>query len=168
MKTQKLYYEDAMLREFTATVTGCEKCENGYWVSLDRTAFYPEGGGQACDTGTLTGVRVLEVKETDGQVLHLCDGPLSVGDAVSGSIGWQQRFDRMQQHTGEHIVSGIIYQMFGAHNVGFHMGAEVTTIDFDVSIPQEALCDIEQRANEAIYRDLPVRCWIPEPEELPG
>ena len=165
--TEKLYYRDCHLAQFRASVTGCTPTEKGYLVTLDATAFYPEGGGQACDLGTLGGVRVLDVQERDGEILHLCDGALQVGDQVDGAIDDARRFDLMQQHTGEHIVSGIIHRRFGYHNTGFHMGADVTTIDFDGIILVEALAEIEAEANGALWKDLPVRCWYPSPEELP-
>ena len=165
--TEKLYYRDCHLAQFRASVTGCTPTEKGYLVTLDATAFYPEGGGQACDLGTLGGVRVLDVQERDGVILHLCDGALQVGDQVDGAIDDARRFDLMQQHTGEHIVSGIIHRRFGYHNTGFHMGADVTTIDFDGIIPVEALAEIEAEANGALWKNLPVRCWYPSPEELP-
>ena len=165
--TEKLYYRDCHLAQFRASVTGCTPTEKGYLVTLDATAFYPEGGGQACDLGTLGGVRVLDVQERDGEILHLCDCALQVGDQVDGAIDDARRFDLMQQHTGEHIVSGIIHRRFGYHNTGFHMGADVTTIDFDGIIPVEALAEIEAEANGALWKNLPVRCWYPSPEELP-
>ena len=165
--TEKLYYRDCHLAQFRASVTGCTPTEKGYLVTLDATAFYPEGGGQACDLGTLGGVRVLDVQERDGEILHLCDGALQVGDQVDGAIDDARRFDLMQQHTGEHIVSGIIHRRFGYHNTGFHMGADVTTIDVDGIIPVEALAEIEAEANGALWKNLPVRCWYPSPEELP-
>ncbi len=167
METRKLYYEDCHLRCFTAQVTGCEKTLKGYEVTLDATAFYPEGGGQACDLGSLGGVSVLDVQERGEQVIHLCDGPLPVGSTVEGRICWERRFDQMQQHTGEHIVSGIVHKMFGFDNVGFHVGEQVLTVDFDGIIPQEALCAIEAEANRAVWQDLELRCWYPSPEELP-
>ena len=166
--TRKLYYEDSHLYQFGATVTGCEETAKGYHVTLDATAFYPEGGGQACDLGTLGGVRVLDVQERGDEVIHLCDGPLTPGDPVQGLIDEARRFDLMQQHTGEHIVSGIVCARFGYHNVGFHVGADVITIDFDGPIPAEALAEIEDAANRAVWQNLPIRCWVPSPEELPG
>ncbi len=166
--TRKLYYEDCHLREFTARVVSCEEGQKGWEVVLDRTAFYPEGGGQACDIGTLGGVKVLDTRELGEQIVHLCDGPLEVGREVTGSIDWQRRFDLMQQHTGEHIVSGIIHRRFGYANVGFHVGADTVTIDFDGPIPADAVAEIEKEANEFLWRNVPVKCWVPSPEELPG
>ncbi len=168
MSTEKLYYADCHLREFSATVTGCAAAPGGYAVTLDATAFYPEGGGQACDLGTLEAVRVLDVQEQGEQIVHLCDGPLAVGTTVTGRIDWQRRFDLMQQHSGEHIVSGLVCSRFGFHNVGFHVGEEVMQIDFDGPIPAEALQELEWEANRAVFADLPISCWYPGPEELPG
>jgi len=167
-QTRKLYYEDGFCREFTARVTGCSQTARGWQVTLDATAFYPEGGGQGCDTGYLDGVQVLAVSEENAQILHLCDGPLAVGQIVTGRLDWEGRFDRMQQHTGEHMVSGLVCSRYGCHNVGFHMGADVIQIDFDALIPASDLPKLEAAANEAIWQDLPVECFVPSPEELPG
>ena len=168
MQTKKLYYEDSHLQTFSARVLGCEKCEKGWEVILDATAFYPEGGGQACDLGTLGGARVLDVQERGEAVVHLCDTPLPVDSAVDGQIDYARRFVLMQQHSGEHIVSGIINRRYGYHNVGFHMGSDIITIDFDGVIPQEDLSGIEWEANQAIWANLPLRCWYPSEEELPN
>ena len=174
--TRKLYYEDCHLAQFTARVTGCRETAlvtstgttaPGWEATLDATAFYPEGGGQACDLGTLGGAQVWDVQERDGEVVHLCDRPLEVGGQVEGKIDYERRFDLMQQHTGEHIVSGIIHRRYGYHNVGFHMGAVLTTIDFDGVIPAEDLPAIEAEANRALWEDLELKCWCPTPEELP-
>ena len=165
--TRKLYYEDCHMSHFQAQVTGCEKCEKGYEIRLDATAFYPEGGGQACDLGTLTGAQVLDVREREEEILHLCEAPLEVGSTVEGIIDYDRRFDLMQQHTGEHIVSGIINRRYGFHNVGFHMGSAMIEIDFDGVVPAEDLRSIEQEANSALWQNLPVRCWYPTEEELP-
>lgn len=165
-ETRRLYYENSHLRQFSATVTGCEKSERGWLVTLSATAFYPEGGGQAADIGTLGGVNVLDVQEHDGDIFHLCDGPLEVGTTVEGAIDWERRFDLMQQHTGEHIVSGLLHEKFGCMNTGFHVGADVMEVDFDVPMTMAELFDIERRANEAIWANIPLKCWIPTEEEL--
>ena len=165
--TRKLYYEDCHLSRFQAMVTGCEKSEKGYEILLDATAFYPEGGGQACDLGSLGGVSVLDVREREDVVVHLCDAPLEIGTEVEGVIDYDRRFDLMQQHTGEHIVSGIIHRRYGFHNVGFHMGSEMIEIDFDGMVPAGDLPAIEQEANSALWQNLEVRCWYPAEEELP-
>lgn len=167
METRKLYYEDCHLREFTATVLSCEQVKKGFEVLLDATAFYPEGGGQACDLGVLGGARVLDVQERGESVVHFCDGPLSVGETVTGSIDWGRRFDQMQQHSGEHILSGLLHARFGCHNVGFHVGTGIMEVDFDVPMTLEEVLEVERRANEAVWANLPIRCWYPSPEELP-
>ena len=167
METRKLYYEDCMLNTFTATVTGCQQTGKGWRITLDATAFYPEGGGQACDLGTLDDAAVLDVREENDTVYHLCDRPLEVGKTVTGNIHWERRFDLMQQHTGEHILSGLIHAKYGYHNVGFHMGKETVEVDFDGPIPAEELALLEQQANEAVWENRSVHCWYPSPEELP-
>lgn len=167
METRKLYYENCHQKTFSSHVTGCEETGGGFLVTLDATAFYPEGGGQACDLGTLGSANVLDVRERGDQVVHLCDQALPAGTEVTGTIDYARRFDLMQQHTGEHMVSGIIHARYGYHNVGFHMGADVVTIDFDGMIPPQDLPEIENAVNEAIWQDLPLHIWYPSPEELP-
>ena len=165
---KKLYYEDSHLQAFTATVTGCAQVKKGWEITLDATAFYPEGGGQASDTGILDGAKVLSVREENEEIFHLCDKPLDVGSTVAGEIDWNRRFDLMQQHAGEHIVSGIIHKRYGWHNVGFHIGVDLVTIDFDGPVPAEDLQEIEAAANAAVWQDLPIKCWYPTQEELPA
>ncbi len=167
MGVRKLYYEDSHLKIFEAVVTGCAPATGGYAITLDASAFYPEGGGQACDTGTLGDSTVLSVREEGEDILHLCHKPLEIGQTVTGSIDWARRFDFMQQHSGEHMVSGIIHQTYGYHNVGFHMGADLVTIDFDGFIPWEALQKIEDQVNTAIFQNLPIKCYYPSQEALP-
>ena len=166
--TRKLFYEDSHMAVFSATVTGCEAVDKGFEVTLDATAFYPEGGGQACDLGNLGTAKVLDVRERGEEIIHLCDAPLEVGATVEGTIDYARRFDLMQQHSGEHIVSGIIHRRFGYHNKGFHIGDHTIQIDFDGVIPVEELEKIEREANEALWKNIPVRCWYPSPEELPN
>ena len=167
METRRLFYEDSHLTEFSAVVTACEKAETGWAVQLSATAFYPEGGGQACDFGTINDAKVVDVQEKDGKILHFCDKKLEIGQSVTGRIHWERRFDLMQQHSGEHIVSGIVCSRYGYHNVGFHVGSEMMEIDFDGPIPQDALPEIERLANQAVWENLPIRCWYPSQEELP-
>ena len=168
MELERIYYQDPLVREFAARVLDCRQTPRGWEVDLDRTAFYPGGGGQHCDTGFLSGVRVLEAWEADEQVVHLCDAPLAVGDTVTGRLDYDRRLDGMQQHTGEHILAGLIFRQFGYHNVGFHMGAEFVEVDFDGTIPPDALEDLERRANQLVWQNIPLRTWTPAPEELPG
>lgn len=164
--TEKLYYLDSHIREFTATVLDCQPGKHGWDVILDRTAFYPEGGGQPGDRGTLGGVNVTDTHELNGQVVHYCDGPLTAGETVTGTLDWPWRFQLMQQHSGEHMVSGLVNAQFGYHNVGFHMGAEAVTIDFDGPITEEQLAQIERQVNEAIWLDTPVELLWPDEAEL--
>ena len=166
METVKLYYENAFLQDFTAVVESCGAVKGGFAVVLDRTAFYPEGGGQPADHGTLGDARVLDVHEKDGVVTHLCDHELPVGAEVSGHIDWARRFDHMQQHSGEHIVSGMLCSAFHCDNVGFHLGADTVTIDYNADISWEQVQDIERRANRYIWENHPIHIWYPSPEEL--
>lgn len=168
MQTRKHYYEDSHMTTFEAEVLSCEARGDAFAVVLSATAFYPEGGGQAADTGVLGNVRVLATREEGEAVVHLCDGALEAGATVTGTIDWEKRFLRMQQHSGEHIVSGIINRRFGLHNTGFHMGNESITIDFDGVVPAEELPSIEAEANSAVWGNIPVKCWYPSEEELPG
>ena len=168
MDHRKLYYADSHLKEFSATVTGCTEAKGGWAVTLDATAFYPTGGGQNCDLGTLGGVNVLDVKEQGEEIIHLCDAPLEIGGTVAGSIDWERRFDHMQQHSGEHLVMGQVYQKFGYHNVGFHMGTGIVTIDLDGPVTWDELLEIERKVNRIIWKNRPVKTWYPSPEELPS
>ncbi len=153
METRKLYYEDPFMRSFAATVLSCEEAKGGCAVVLDETAFYPEGGGQPYDTGVLGEAKVLEVHDKNGVITHLCNKPLAVGASVEGKIDWARRFDHMQQHSGEHICSGLICERFRCDNVGFHMGADSVTIDYNADISWEALLEIEEEANRYICED---------------
>ena len=164
--TEKLYYNDPFLKEFTATVLSCEQDKGGWRVTLDRTAFYPEGGGQPTDFGTLGGAAVTDVREKEGGIVHTCDRALAVGDTVTGVIDWQRRFDHMQQHSGEHIVSGIICARYGCDNVGFHLGKDIVTIDFNHDISPDDLPAIEAQANAFIWSDTPIDIRFLEGEAL--
>lgn len=166
MQTRKLYYEDCHIREFTARVESATPTEHGWQIRLDATAFYPGGGGQACDVGYLDDVKVLETFGED-EIIHLCDGKLEPGQTVTGRIDYDRRFDLMQQHTGEHILSGVVHRRYGYHNTGFHVGADMLTVDFDGVIPQEDLDSIEREVNQALWENVILECWVPEPEELP-
>lgn len=170
--TERLYYENSDLRSFSARVLACEKTENGYDVRLDRSAFYPTSGGQPFDTGTLGGARVTDVNVTkDGDVSHIVDRPLPVGETVTGEIDWARRFDHMQQHAGDHMLAGAIWKAFGGVTIGLHLGAEVSTIDVHFEdgrarLPQADLRALEDTVNGWIQANLPIRCWFPSPEEL--
>ena len=163
---EKLFYEDPFLVEFTARVLSCTPDKEGFAVTLDRTAFYPEGGGQNADHGTLGGAAVTDVREKEGEVIHYCDKALPVGDTVAGAIDFARRFDLMQQHSGEHIVSGILCGRHGCDNVGFHIGHDLVTIDFNTQLTMEELREIETLANRYIWEDHPIEVSWPEPEVL--
>lgn len=164
--TEKLYYEDSFLTEFTGTVLTCRETKDGWAVTLDRTAFYPEGGGQPADQGRLGGAAVSDVRERDGEIVHTCDSPLPVGEAVAGQVDAARRFDLMQQHSGEHIVSGILCGLFHCDNVGFHIGRELVTIDFNTQLTAEDVTEVERRANQYIWEDRPIEVSLPSPREL--
>lgn len=164
--TEKLYNTDSHRREFDALVLSCEPAGEGYRTVLDRTAFFPEGGGQYADTGMLGNVYVKDVQEKGGVVYHMTDEPLAEGAPVHGVIDWEKRFESMQQHTGEHIISGLVHGRFGYNNVGFHLGADYCTMDFDGSITKEELKEIELEANRVVYRNLDVEILFPSKEEL--
>ena len=164
--TEKLFYEDSHLKQFTAVVQECLKSGDRYQVVLNRTAFFPEGGGQYADTGMLEAVHVLDVQEKDGTIYHLTDGELIPGTEVTGRIDWEERFMKMQQHTGEHIVSGLVHARFGYRNVGFHLGTTDCTMDFNGEIKKEELLEIELEANKAVIQNLDVIVTYPSVEEL--
>lgn len=166
METEKLYYADPFLTEFDARVLACEAVKDGFAVVLDRTAFYPEGGGQPYDTGVLGGAEVLDVHERAGVITHKCASPLPVGAAVHGKIDRARRFDHMQQHSGEHIVSGMLCAAFHCDNVGFHMGESVVTIDYNAEMTWEQVLEIEQRANRYIWENHAIEITWPTREEL--
>lgn len=165
--TERLFDQDSYLIEFQATVLSCEKEGEDCWQAvLDRTAFFPEGGGQSGDCGVLGTIEVTGTIEKDGIIYHQMKGPLTVGETIDGKIDFSTRFDKMQQHTGEHIVSGIVNSLYGYHNVGFHLGEEVTTFDFDGELSKEQILDLESRVNEVVFANVPVVVSYPEREEL--
>ena len=166
METEKLYYTDPFLTTFTAKVLSCEAGKGGYLVTLDRTAFYPEGGGQPADHGTLGGIAVTDVHEKDGVVIHTVEKAVEIGENVTGSIDWARRFDHMQQHSGEHILSGILCRDYHCDNVGFHLGADTVTIDYNTDISWEEALAAEYQANQVIWADAPVEITYPSPAEL--
>ena len=164
--TEKLYYTDSHIHEFSARVLSCEKAKKGFAVVLDKTAFFPEGGGQPADTGFIGPAAVRDVQEQNGEIFHYTDQALTPGEEYACALDWEQRLCRMQNHSGEHIVSGITHKLYGFDNVGFHMGAECMTIDFSGELSWEQLTEIETLANQAVRDDLPVKTCFPGPEAL--
>lgn len=168
LPTIRLYDEDSHLYSFGAEIISCEKSENAYMVILDRTAFFPEGGGQPADTGYIGNARVSDVQIKDGIITHYTDIPLTVGEKAECTLDSEKRFRRMQNHSGEHIVSGLIHKMFGFNNVGFHMGSEDVTIDIDGVLTRQDLDRIESEANRIVYENVSVRAEYPDSDTLQG
>lgn len=166
--TEKLYELNSYCRTFTATVLACQPHGDGYAVRLSRTAFFPEGGGQAADTGTLNGIPVTNVQIVDGDIWHYTVAPLTAGETVEGTLEWDIRFARMQHHTAEHIVCGIAHRWYGLENVGFHLGSEDVTMDLDGELTRAQLDAIEEEANRVVWQNVAVTAAIPAPEELAG
>lgn len=163
---RELFYRDPYIRSFSATVLSCTQQKEVWVTVLDDTAFYPEGGGQEADHGTINGIEVFDVHRKDGKIVHYMKGPVEAGTDVECKIDWDRRFDHMQNHTGEHIVSGLIHKGFGYDNVGFHMGKQIVQIDFNGPLTWEDLMEIEQKANQIIMNNVPLHIWCPEKEEL--
>jgi len=197
MNTIRLYNEDSFIKEFEAVVLSCEPAEHDktqeikYKIVLDRTAFFPEGGGQAADTGwllmeadekntdetackeeekgassNLVRVTVLDAQEEGNVVIHYTDVSVEAGTKVQGILNWKERFSKMQHHSGEHIVSGLVNKHFGFNNVGFHLGSQIVTLDFNGIMTKEQLRQIEYEANEAVAANLPIVVTYPTKEEL--
>ncbi len=164
--TEKLFYADAHMRKFTARVLSCGERGKLYAVTLDRTAFFPEGGGQGGDVGTLGGVCVADTREENGEIVHFCAAPLTAGAEATGEIDWETRFARMQIHSAEHLVSGHAHALWGCENIGFHMDEHGATIDFDRELDAPQLAQLERLANEAVWQNLPVNILWPTEEEL--
>ena len=164
--TRKLYEEDAYCKSFVAVVEACEAADGLYKVQLDQTAFFPEGGGQAADKGTINGIPVADVKQQGDKIWHLLESELAVGDNVSCEIDWGLRYERMQGHTGEHILSGVVHSLYGYDNVGFHMSDATMLVDFNGSLSAEDIREIELRANEAVYQNADIKAYYPTKEEL--
>ena len=168
MKTEKLYYADSHLTEFFARVLRCKALEDGrYAAVLDRTAFFPEGGGQYADTGRIGDAAVLDVQETEGKIIHYLASAVAEDTEVHCVLDREQRLRRMQNHSGEHILSGLVHAAYGYDNVGFHMGETCMTIDFSGELAWEQILVLERRANGIVRSNIPVKTYFPAPEELP-
>ncbi len=165
--TEKIYDTNPHITQFEATVLSCVPVNDCFAVILDRTAFFPEEGGQGSDSGTLGSLPVLHVSiGKDNTLTHFLPSPLPVGEKVSGTVDWEQRFDYMQQHTGEHILSGLMHKKWSYDNVGFHLSNDYTTLDVNGSISLEDISELEKAANRVIFENLPVKAYFPSPEEL--
>lgn len=163
--TEKLYYKDAYIREFRAKVISCESAGDIYDVVLDRTAFFPEEGGQYSDKGFIAGICVVDVKEIAGIIHHYVEEPVAVGDDALCKIDFDERYEKMQCHTGEHILSGIIHSLYGLDNVGFHLGKDDVTMDVSAPLSRAELDRVEIMANEVIYKNIEVISYFPDSAE---
>lgn len=164
--TEKLYYKDSHLKEFEASVISCEKGNYCYELVLDKTAFFPEGGGQLADTGKIGEARVLDVQEKDDRIIHYVNQKVEPGTNCICILDWEQRFRRMQNHSGEHIVSGLVHKKYGFSNIGFHMGHDAITIDFDGELSRSQLEEIEKEANFTVAANYNIITAFPTAEEL--
>lgn len=166
MRTERLFYKDSHQTTCQAKVLACREVKKGYEILLDQTVFYPEGGGQPCDIGTMNRVEVMDVQEKDGEIWHRTREAIQEGTEVTCRIDWERRFDLMQQHSGEHLISGLIHEKYGYNNVGFHMGSETITLDVDGEVPEEVLKEIEAKANQYVWENHPIEITHPSEEEL--
>lgn len=168
--TEQLYYQDSYIKDFEAVVLSCIPNGNHFEAVLDRTAFFPEGGGQCADTGVLhienRQIKVFDVQERNGEIIHFIDEEILPGQTVIGELEFQERFSKMQQHTGEHIISGIVHRRFGYENVGFHLGKEEVTMDYDGPLTGEELRSIEYEANQVVAENREIKAYFPSTEEL--
>ena len=163
--TIKLYNDNVMLKNCQATVLACEERDEKFFVELDQTVIFPEGGGQLSDRGKINGVNVLHASEKEGRLWHECDAPLEVGAKVEVTLDWAVRLDRMQQHCGEHILSFVCWKLFDSNNIGFHMNEDIVTVDLDKALSEEELVQVEQESNAIIWENRPITVLNLESEE---
>ncbi len=168
--TEKLYYKDSFIHSFTAKVRAVTDKKGSAALLLDRTAFFPGGGGQDADEGTLAGRAVKGVEESEGEIYHLVDDASGIlpGDEIEGRLHWALRFERMQQHSGEHVLSGVMHREYGAQNVGFHLGNELTRLDFHLPLSEEQIRRAETLANESVFQNIPVCAGLYGREQAAG
>ena len=166
MKTEKLYYKDAYIKEFDATVLSCEQTESYYDVVLDKTAFFPEAGGQTSDKGYIGNSRVIDAREIDSVIHHYVENAINVNDCVHCALDFEERHNKMRSHTAEHIVSGLFHSLYGIENTGFHLGSSDVTFDTSEVVTAEMLMRVERLANEAVCKNVPVTAYMPADSEL--
>lgn len=164
--TEKLYDKDSHLKEFTATVIDSYAKADGFFTILDRTAFFPEGGGQGSDRGYINDAKVYDVQIDNGIIYHYTTKQFSKGETVTGKLDFTRRFDFMQQHSAEHIVSGVAHKHFGCENVGFHLGEDIVTLDFDKLLTREQISEIEKLSNDVVFGNVNINTFYPTEEEL--
>ena len=164
--TSRIYYTEPYCTTFEATVTGCDAVDGRHHVTLDQTAFYPTSGGQPFDTGTLGGVAVTDVIDReDGEIAHVVAAPLAKGAVASGVVDWARRFEHMQQHTGQHVLSAAFDRLFQARTESFHMGTAAATIDLGREVTPRQIAEAEDEANRVVWEDRPVVIRFASPEE---
>lgn len=166
--TERLYYNDTFLREFDANVIECTQAGEQWHVVLDKTAFYPTSGGQPFDTGTLGEASVVDVldREADDAIVHVTNGPVALGPA-HGAIDWERRFDHVQQHTGQHLLSAAFVELFDIPTVSFHLGREISTIDVAAqAISEQQIAEVERRTNQVIFEARPIHIRYGSAEEF--
>ncbi len=164
--TERLYYKDQYIKEFSAKVLSCTESKGKYEIILDKTAFFPEGGGQPGDRGFIGSAEVIDTVEKGEEVIHICLSPVTEGEEIECRLDFEKRFLNMQLHSGEHIFSGFVHSVCGFDNVGFHMGEHSVTVDFDGTVSAEELERIENLSNEAIYKNIPIEAIYPSDDEL--
>lgn len=164
--TEKIYDIDSHLTEFQATVMDSYPFADGFATILDRTAFFPEGGGQASDIGFIDDAKVYDVQIKDEIIYHYTTKQFEKGARVNGKVDFERRFDFMQQHSGEHIVSGVAHSLYGCENVGFHLGQDIVTLDFDKLLTKEQILEIEAKANEAVFLNRKFNTYYPDEQTL--
>ncbi len=164
--TKKLYDIDSHLKEFKSRVTECYETPKGFATVLEATAFFPEAGGQASDKGFIDGVEVFDVQIDNEKIMHYTEKTFEVGKEVECRLDWERRFDFMQQHSAEHIVSGVAHRLYGCENVGFHLSTDIVTLDFDKPLSDEQILKIEKEANEAVFNNVAFRTYYPDKETL--
>jgi len=163
--TEKLYNDNVMLKSCKATVLACEEKDGKFFVELDKTVIFPEGGGQLSDRGKINDANVLHASEKDGRLWHECDAPVEVGAEVDVTLDWKVRLDRMQQHCGEHILSFVCWKLFDSQNIGFHMNEDIVQVDLDKALTEEELLQVEQATNAIIWENRPINVLNLESEE---
>lgn len=148
--TEKLYYKDGYMKEFIANIIECKKENDKYYIVLDETYFFPGGGGQWCDLGFIDGIGVIDVIEEKNKIYHILESEPKNKESIKCSIDWERRFDGMQQHLGQHLLSGCFYTLFNANTCGIHIGDEISTVDIVGTIEEEKIREAEKMANRVI------------------
>ncbi len=166
--TEKLYSKNSYIKSFEACVLECKPFGDNFGIILDKTAFFPESGGQYADKGTIGGIEVLDVREENGEIYHILPKSIEIGEKIKGEIDFETRFIRMQNHSGEHLICGVLHNLFGAENVGFHLNDECATMDIDMILEERQLDEAELLANRAIYENRKINILFPTDEELEG